>query len=172
FRVLQWLGFALGTAGVALVAGVNLLDLDTGSGIYWALASVSSMVVGTLVFSRYGKGMPAAQANAVQLLAGAVFCGLAMVLFEDVHVAWTPESIGTLLYLIFGVSLGGMGLYLFMLNSGTAGKVAANFYLTPGVTVVFGFLILGETLPSLAIAGFVAASVGIWLVQGRRKISP
>jgi drug/metabolite transporter (DMT)-like permease len=95
-----------------------------------------------------------------------------MVLFEDVHVAWTPESIGTLLYLIFGVSLGGMGLYLFMLNSGTAGKVAANFYLTPGVTVVFGFLILGETLPSLAIAGFVAASVGIWLVQGRRKISP
>ena len=90
-----------------------------------------------------------------------------MLLFEDVRVAWTPASVGTLLYLIFGVSLGGMGLYLFMLNSGTAGKVAANFYLTPGLTAVFGFVLLGETLPPTALIGFAMAMAGIWLVQGR-----
>jgi drug/metabolite transporter (DMT)-like permease len=167
FQPLQWAGFCLGTLGVALVAGINLFALETGPGIYWGVGSVSAMVVGTLVFSRWARGVPAAHANAVQLLSAALFCGLLMLLFEDVHVAWTPASIGTLLYLIFGVSLGGMGLYLYMLNSGTAGKVAANFYLTPGLTAIFGFVLLGETLPPLAIAGFAAAMLGVWLVQGR-----
>tara|TARA_R110002073_G_scaffold193812_2_gene352810 strand:+ start:269 stop:1147 length:879 start_codon:yes stop_codon:yes gene_type:complete len=167
FSPLQWLGFALGTAGVALVAGINVLELKTGPGMAWAIGSVVSMVVGTLIFMRYSRGVPAAHANAVQLLAAGVFCGVLMLLFEDVRVAWTPASVGTLLYLIFGVSLGGMGLYLFMLNSGTAGKVAANFYLTPGLTAVFGFVLLGETLPPTALIGFAMAMAGIWLVQGR-----
>lgn len=165
----QWMGFALGTGGVALVAGINLLELQNGAGMAWALVSVASMVAGTLLFSRFARGVPAAHANAVQLLSGAVFCAVMMVLFEDVAVVWTPASVGTLLYLIFGVSLGGMGLYLYMLNSGTAGKVAANFYLTPGLTAVFGFVLLGETLTPLAIAGFALASVGIWLVNARPR---
>lgn len=167
FRPAQWLGFALGTGGVALVTGVNVLSLDTGSGMAWAIGSVGSMVAGTLLFSRYSRGVPAAHANALQLLSAAVFCSVMALAFEDIHVAWTPASIGTLAYLIFGVSFGGMGLYLFMLNSGTAGKVAANFYLTPGLTAVFGFALLGETLPPTALAGFVMAMLGIWLVQGR-----
>jgi len=169
FRPVQWLGFALGTGGVALVAGVNVLALETGPGMAWAVASVSCMVVGTLIFSRYSRGVPAAHANALQLLAAAVFCWVLTLTFEESHVAWTPASIGTLLYLIFGVSLGGMGLYLFMLNSGTAGKVAANFYLTPGLTAVLGFVLLGETLPATALAGFAMAMLGLWLVQGRAR---
>ncbi len=168
FSPLQWTGFILGTLGVALVAGINVFALETGPGMAWALASIAGMVVGTLIFMRWSKGAPAGHANAVQLLSGAVFCGVLMLLFEDVHMAWTPASLGTLAYLIFGVSLGGMGLYLFMLNRGTAGKVAANFYLTPGLTAVFGFVLLGETLPPLAIAGFAMAMMGVWLVQGRK----
>jgi drug/metabolite transporter (DMT)-like permease len=167
FRPVQWLGFALGTAGVALVAGINVMALDTGPGIIWAAIAVSCMVAGTLVYSRFARGAPAAHANAVQLLAGAVFCGVMMALFEDVHVTWTFASVGALTYAIFGVSLGSMGLYLYMLNSGTAGKVAANFYLTPGLTAIFGFVLLGETLPPTALAGFAMAMLGIWLVQGR-----
>jgi drug/metabolite transporter (DMT)-like permease len=169
FRPLQWLGFALGTAGVALVAGINALELDTGPGIVWAMVSVSCMVAGTLVFSRYARGVPAAHANAAQLLAGAVFCGVMLLLFEDAHVTWTTASVGALAYAIFGVSLGGMGLYLYMLNSGTAGKVAANFYLTPGLTAIFGFILLGETLPPTALIGLAMAMLGIWLVQGRTR---
>ena len=169
FSARQWLGFALGTAGVALVAGINVLELQNGTGMTWALVSVGSMVAGTLLFSRYARGVPAAQANAVQLLSGAVFCGVMMLLFEDVHVQWTAASLGTLAYLTVGVSLGGMGLYLYMLNSGTAGKVAANFYLTPGLTAVFGYVLLGESLSPLALCGFSLASVGIWLVNARRK---
>ena len=165
----QWLGFVLGTAGVALVAGINVVELQNGAGMMWALLSVASMVAGTLLFSRFSKGVPPAQANAVQLLSGAVFCAVMMMAFEDVSVVWTAASLGTLVYLIFGVSLGGMGLYLYMLNSGTAGKVASVFFLTPGLTAVFGYLLLGETISPLALCGFAIASFGIWLVNARRK---
>jgi len=167
FRPLQWLGFSLGTAGVTLVAGINTLALDTGPGIAWAVSAVAFMVIGTLIFSRYGRGTPPAHANAIQLLTGSAVCGIWMALTEDVFVEWNATVVGSLTYAIFGVSLGGMGLYLFMLNRGTAGKVAANFYLTPGLTAIFGYVLLGEALSPPVLAGFAVAMVGIWLVQGR-----
>jgi drug/metabolite transporter (DMT)-like permease len=58
-----------------------------------------------------------------------------------------------------------MALLLYMLKTGTAGRVAANFYLTPGTTAMLGWLILGEALSPLAILGFAIASVGVWLVN-------
>jgi drug/metabolite transporter (DMT)-like permease len=101
----------------------------------------------------------------VQLAAAAALCWLFVLLFETPRADWTPAAVITLLHLTIGVSLGGMGLLLFMLRTGTAGKVAANFYLTPGLTAVMGWLLLGEDLAPLAIAGFVVASAGVWLVN-------
>ena len=64
---------------------------------------------------------------------------------------WTPTAIVTLLWLALAVSIGGMGLFLYLMKAGAAGKVAANFYLTPGVTAVMGWLVLGESLSSLGL---------------------
>lgn len=77
--------------------------------------------------------------------------------------------VGSLFYLALVVSLGAMALLMFMLRSGTAGKVASNFYLTPGLTAILGWLILGETLAGMAVAGFALACVGVWLAQ--REVS-
>ena len=96
-----------------------------------------------------------------------MFCWLVVLLFEDVHVTVTPELIWSFLYLTFGVSLGGMGLYLYMLKTGTAGKVAANFYITPGLTAILGWQILGEHLSLNVLAGFALAIVGLWMVHRR-----
>ena len=88
-----------------------------------------------------------------------------MAAFETPRVEWTPEVLIALVYLAVVVSIGGMALFLFMLKTGTAGKVAANFYLTPGVTAVIGWLVLGEGLPAAAIVGIALASTGVWLVN-------
>ena len=47
-----------------------------------------------------------------------------------------------------------VGLLLFMLRSGTAGKVAAIFFLTPGLSAVLGWLVLGEGLAPAAVVCF------------------
>ncbi len=169
FRPLQWAGFALGTAGVALVAGVNVTDLGNARGITIGLLCVSCLVAGTLYYARHAQTSGLVVANCLQLAGAAVFSGLLTLVFEDVYAVWSPMALGTLAYLTFGVSIGGMFLYLFMLKTGIAGKVTANFYLIPGVTALLGWAILGETLPVPAIVGFVVASLGIWLVQGRKS---
>jgi drug/metabolite transporter (DMT)-like permease len=52
-----------------------------------------------------------------------------------------------------------------MLNRGAAGRVAANFYLAPGVVALLGWWLLGESLTPTAVGGLALASVGVWLTQ-------
>ena len=167
FRPTQWIGFLLGTAGVALVAGINIVDLDHTEGVLWGVGGSACFIVGTLYYARFCKSSALITANCVQLNTAAVFCWLVVLLFEDVHVTVTPELIWSFLYLTFGVSLGGMGLYLYMLKTGTAGKVAANFYITPGLPAILGWQILGEHLSLNVLAGFALAIVGLWMVHRR-----
>ncbi len=167
FRPKQWLGFFLGTAGVALVAGINIVDLNHTEGILWGVGGSACFIAGTLYYARFCKPSALITANCVQLTTAAIFCWLVVLAFEEVHVAVTPTLIWSFLYLTLGVSLGGMGLYLYMLKTGTAGKVAANFYITPGLTALLGWLILGETLSLNVLAGFALAIVGLWMVHRR-----
>lgn len=168
FRPLQWAGFLLGSAGVATVAGINIVDLDNTRGVAWGVLSSVCFVAGTLYYARFCKTSNLVTTNCVQLTAAAVFCWLIVLGFEDVSVSLTTTAIWSFLYLTFGVSLGGMGLYLYMLKTGTAGKVTANFYITPGLTAILGWLILGETLSTNALFGFGLAMIGLWLVHRRK----
>ena len=168
FRPKQWLGFFLGTAGVALVAGINIVDLNHTEGVLWGVGGSACFIAGTLYYARFCKPSSLITANCVQLTTAAIFCWLVVLAFEEVNVAVTPTLIWSFLYLTLGVSLGGMGLYLYMLKTGTAGKVAANFYITPGLTALLGWLILGETLSLNVLAGFALAIVGLWMVHRRQ----
>ena len=168
FRPRQWLGFFLGTAGVALVAGINIVDLNHTEGVLWGVGGSACFIAGTLYYARFCKPSSLITANCVQLTTAAIFCWLVVLAFEEVNVAVTPTLIWSFLYLTLGVSLGGMGLYLYMLKTGTAGKVAANFYITPGLTALLGWLILGETLSLNVLAGFALAIVGLWMVHRRQ----
>lgn len=165
FRPLQWLGVGCGMAGVALVVGVNLDDFGQRAGMAWGLAAVACLTAGTLYYSRHCRGLGLVQANTIQLAAAAAVTGAFALAFEDIRADWTPTALVTLGFLVVGVSLGGMALLLYMLKTGTAGRVAANFYLTPGTAALLGWAILGEALSPLAILGFAVASIGVWLVN-------
>jgi drug/metabolite transporter (DMT)-like permease len=168
FSPRQWLGFALGFVGVGLVVGLKVADPSEFAGALWGLAGVACLTFGPLYYSRHGKGAALIPANALQLGSAAIVCAAATLAFEDVQADWTPTALFTLLWLILAVSLGAMALFLFMLRRGAAGKVSANFYLTPGVTAVMGWAILGETLAPLALVGLAVASAGVWLVNRPR----
>jgi drug/metabolite transporter (DMT)-like permease len=163
--VRQWLGFGLGLAGVALVVGLKLGDAVQAGGMAIGGVAVLCFVAGTLYYARYCRNVGLVLANMVQLGSAAAVCWILTALFEVPRADWTPAAVVTLLHLTIAVSLGGMALLLFMLRTGTAGKVAANFYLTPGLTALLGWVILGEDLGTGAIAGFAVASAGVWLVN-------
>jgi drug/metabolite transporter (DMT)-like permease len=80
------------------------------------------------------------------------------------HAVWTFPTVASVMWNVLVVSIGAMALYYYMLTHGTAGRVAANFYLVPGTVALLAWLLLGERLTPSAVLGFAIASVGVFLV--------
>ncbi len=167
-RPIQWLGLALGIAGVVIVVGIEAAELSDLIGALLGGGGVTALALGTVYYRRFCRQIPLRAANTVQLGSAAIACTLLTAGFEQVHASWTPALVGTLLYLALIVSLGAMVLLMFMLRTGNAGKVASNFYLTPGLTAILGWLVLDETFEIAAVAGLLVASLGVWLAHHER----
>ena len=164
-RARQALGLVLGALGVAVVVLSRGLEGPATWGAIWlGFLGAVGLAAGTLYFGRFGRDVPLVQATAVQLAAGAALTVVLAILFERPRATWTLPAIGAVVWNVFAVSIGAMALYYYMLNRGTAGRVAANFYLIPGTVALLGGILLGERLTALAALGFAVASIGVFLV--------
>jgi drug/metabolite transporter (DMT)-like permease len=105
----------------------------------------------------------------VQLLAAAAACVAATWAFETPHADWTEGAIAAVAWNAGAVSLGGMALYYLMLARGTAARATANFYLVPGTAALLAWVLLGESLSALTLAGLAVSSVGCWMVSRRGR---
>lgn len=88
---------------------------------------------------------------------------------EEMHVNWSPELIGSLLYLVVGNSIVAITLLLAMIRFGEVSKVSALFFLVPPLTAIIAFFALGETIPLAAWPGMIMAALGIYLVAHEQK---
>ena len=59
--------------------------------------------------------------------------------FERMHAVWTFPAVASVVWNVLAVSIGAMALYYYMLTHGTAGRVAANFYLVPGTVALLAW---------------------------------
>ena len=161
----QWLGLALGMAGVGLVVGHAALESASRfNGLALAFLGVLGLVAGTLYFGRFCRGVPLLPGATAQFASAAAVSALGAWLLETRHADWTADTIAAIAWNTIMVSLGGMGLYFAMLARGTAARASANFYLVPGTAALLAWSILGEGLTPLAVAGLLVASAGCWLV--------
>jgi drug/metabolite transporter (DMT)-like permease len=161
----QGIGFLLGILGVGMTVGLDAAQIHSMKSALLGLGGVIALSFGTIYFRRYCRNVPLLLANPVQLAAAALACWLMTATLEDAHAAWTATTIGTLLYLGLLVSVGAQLLFMFMLQQNTAGRVSANFYLTPGLTALLAWPILGERPSGVGSIGFAVATLGIWLVN-------
>jgi hypothetical protein len=119
----QWLGLALGFAGVGLVVGQAALESATRfQGLVLAFIGVLGLVGGTLYFGRFCRGVPLLPGAAAQFLAAAGVSALAAWMLETPRADWTGGAVAAVAWNTVMVSLGGMGLYSAMLNHGSAAR--------------------------------------------------
>ncbi|MDR3537697.1 MAG: DMT family transporter, partial [Acetobacteraceae bacterium] len=162
----QWSGLLLGLAGVGLVVGQAALQSPARfQGLLLAFAGVVFLVAGTLHFGRHCRSVPLLPGATAQFVSAAATATLATWLLETPHADWTGTAVLATAWNTIMVSLGGMGLYFAMLVRGTAARTSANFYLVPGTAALLAWLLLGERLSPLAVAGLLVASAGCWLVN-------
>jgi len=165
-RKLQWLGLVLGFAGVVLVLGAKQQDGDfvlTWPMMLAAIVALLGITIGSLYQKRYGQGVNLLAASFIQFSATTVLMAGLTYSFETQVVDWQWPLIASLFWLVFGLSVAAILLLLFMINEGESAKVAAYFYLVPGVTAIEAWLLFNETLSLLAISGVIISVVGVYL---------
>jgi drug/metabolite transporter (DMT)-like permease len=161
----QWLGVALGFAGVLL--GV---PFRSGSGALTLLAlSLFGLTAGTLYLKYSCPQVPAFEATAVQLIGGALLSFAATLLFETPHVRWTASLAGAMAWNIVAMSILGMAIYNAMLDRAGAGKAASGFFIVPGASALVAWSLLNERFSFLAVGGLVASTLGVALVWWRPR---
>ena len=166
----QWLGVALGFAGVLL--GV---PFRSGSGALTLLAlSLFGLTAGTLYLKYSCPHVPAFEATAVQLIGGALLSFAATMLLETPHVRWTASLLGAMAWNVVLMSIVGMAIYNAMLDRVGAGKAASGFFVVPGASAVIAWALLDERLSLLAVAGLLASTLGVALVwwPPRARVRP
>lgn len=163
---LQWLGFALGLAGVVLVLGPDANATGaTPASLGFACVALLSITAGTVYQKRFAAGMDLRTGSLVQFAAAALLLVPIAFATETMQVDWTAEFVFALGWLAVVLSLGAITLLNVLIRRGAASKVASLFYLTPGTTALIAWAVFGETLAASGIAGLVVAAVGVALVN-------
>lgn len=162
----QWLGLALGLAGVGLVVSHKLLSgLGSGEGVAWAFVGLFAITFGTLYQKKYCTTMDPRSGTAIQFLVAAVLLTPLALLFEDNVIHWTPTFIASLAYIAVVLSLITMILLTTMIQRGEASRVTSWFFLVPPSAALLAWIVLDEPFGPVALAGMVVAAVGVALVM-------
>ena len=163
---LQWLGLALGLAGVMLVLHDRSIVL-AGSPLGWmaSFGSLFGITLGTLYQKRYCGRIDWRAGNTVQYAGALLLFGLAAFVFETRTIHWSGELIFAIAWLVLVVSIAAVGLMYWLIRRSAATGFASLFYLVPVVTALFAFALFGERLDALSIAGMVVCAAGVVLVN-------
>jgi len=164
---LQWGGLLLGLGGVVLILHGRPMSGDAGWGWLASGVSLVSITLGTLYQRRYCNRIDWRAGNLVQYLAATVFFATGAWLFENNHVHWTREFVLAVAWLAVVLSIGSIGLLYWLIRHSAATSVASLFYLVPAVTALMAFVLFGERLDTVAIAGMVACAAAVFLVNRR-----
>ncbi len=166
-RPLQWLGFALGFTGLAMVVSerLTLPDGDSIGVLAFGFLAMFAITAGTLYQKRFCPRLDLRSGTAIQYIATAIaLSGLALMLDSE-PIQWTGEFLFALVWLTVILSMGAVTLLYLLLRRGAASKVASLFFLVPPAAAGYAWLIFGETLGPVAFAGMLVIMVGIALVN-------
>jgi probable blue pigment (indigoidine) exporter len=162
--------FVLGGAGVAGVALVVLTDaarLD-GLGVLAGLAGTVCMGAGVVLTKRWGRPVPVLAFTGWQLAAGGVLLLPLALAVEGLPPTVTAGQVGGFLYLAVVNTAVAYVLWLRGIGLLPADRVSFLALLSPVVAAGAGWVLLGQSLGPLQLAGVVLALGSVVLAQRGR----
>jgi drug/metabolite transporter (DMT)-like permease len=171
-------GLALGFSGVALLVAPAVGKLHMSAPFFLAVAAMQLSAIcwnsGTL-YSRRHPSTSDPMANAtIQMLAGGIAVSLvAIATGTRVSLSmFAVRSVVALLYLAIFGSIVAYTAYLYALTKLSAGKVSSYAYVNPAVAVLFGALLLHETVTLRMISAMLIILGGVAVIQlDRRRLA-
>ncbi|MGY4316366.1 DMT family transporter [Bradyrhizobium sp. JR3.5] len=168
------IGLVLGIVGVAFIVWHRMkVGTDSPHGILFTLASLASIVAGTVLFKLLAPKGSLWIGNGIQNIAG----GLAVMPF-----AFTLSSVGDIVpsmrlagafaFLVLGGSILAYLLWFHLLKVCGATAASAYHFLMPPLGMLFAYLVLGEHVEFRDLLGIVPVALGIYLVTRPAAASP
>jgi drug/metabolite transporter (DMT)-like permease len=165
----QWLGLALGFAGLALVVWPKFGGEVTVWNVSLALAALLCITTGTLYQKRFVAPGDVRSANAIQIAAAFVVTLPLALLLESEPVRWHPHLLGAMAWSVLVLTLGGSSLLVALIQRGQALRVTSLLYLVPPCTAVLAWWLFGETLNASMVLGIAITALGVaWVVRAPR----
>jgi drug/metabolite transporter (DMT)-like permease len=168
----QWLGFAVGFGGVAVLFATDLAAVGPGAvsaGLILLLSPAIS-AVGTSYIKLHGGGTSSVLLNRNGFAIGSGVLLLAALATErDAGARWSLAALGSVAYLALVGTVVAFGIYFWLLRYAPAYKLSLIAYVVPAIALTLGTLLGEEPLGwhTALGTGLVLAGVGAVYV-GRR----
>src|SRR6201992_1393000 len=160
------IGLLLGISGVGLIVGHRMwVGSDSLHGILFTLASLASIVAGTILFKLFAPKGSLWIGNGIQnMVAGLVLIPVALT-FADVN-AIQPNMhlLGAFAFLVLGGSVLAYAIWFYLLKTCGATEASAYHFIMPPLGILFAFLVLGEHVAFRDLLGIIPVALGIYLV--------
>jgi drug/metabolite transporter (DMT)-like permease len=170
----QWLGIAVGLAGVALIVW-HKIDVREATG--GALIAVTVALIGVTAGALYQRAFcPRVDLHSAALIQfGVTLCVLAplALAFESTAVHWSWALAGSIAFLVIGASILAVNALHVLMRRGQAARVASLVYLTPVFPVALELAMFGIVPSALSAAGIAITCAGVALVvwPGRYRVA-
>jgi drug/metabolite transporter (DMT)-like permease len=167
----QWLGIALGFLGIIVVLSPKLAGIAPGElaavTIPLAINIIAMLAVtaGTFYQKRY---IHSGDLRTVTILqyAGAIAVTLPVAwLIEPMRLEINATTILIMLWSVFAISIGAIALFLLLIRRGEVSRAAQLIYLIPPTAAVQAWLLFGEQLSLLQLAGMALTVIGVALAS-------
>lgn len=165
----HWLGILLGFGGIYLILGAAPTVAYSAPALLAAVVALFGITAGTLYQKRYCTRHDLLAVALFQYLPTLALFGAGALLFETRAIAWTAQFVAALLWLVFALSIGAILLLAYLIKHGDASRVTSLFYLVPPATAVEAWLLFGEPLGAVKIAGIALVALGVYLVMKQRR---
>lgn len=164
-------GLAFGAAGLAVLVGAEALEglgghllgefAVIGAGLCYALATVYAY--------RTIRGRPSVTAAATLLLSSAIILPFSLVVDTPWRLA--PSAISLAAVAMLGIVGTGIATLIYFRLIASVGATFTSMinYLIPPISVLWGVLLLGESLSPRMVGALALILVGIGLISRRRK---
>ncbi len=167
----QWVGVALGLAGVGLVVA-HKVDIDAAStGSFVAIVvSLVSITLGTLYQRRWCADVDLRSAGLIQFVTTAAVLAPLAIGFEGFAIEPSATLFGAIAFLVIGGSILAVNALHTLMRHGAAARVTSLLYLTPIVAVFVEWLMYGLVPTMVSVVGIVVTCAGVALVTWQRRV--
>jgi drug/metabolite transporter (DMT)-like permease len=169
----QWYGIAVGLVGIVLVLAPRLAAVDVaglGGAVWPILASIAatvSVTLGTLYQKRFVSTADLRTGTCLQFIGALAFVAPLALATETLRFEVTSTLLAALAWSVLVVSIAAIALLLFLIRQGEVSRIAALIYLVPPLTALEAFVLFGERLTVIQIAGMAVTAAGVWLAVRR-----